>query len=53
MLSISTVALTNAPLESLGFQIENGIVNSVLSKPEKSANGIVYSTNQSLSSVPV
>jgi len=37
MLSISTVALTYAPLESRGFHIENGIVSPVLFKPENSA----------------
>ena len=53
MLSINIVASIKTPSASIGFQIENGIVNSLNSSPEKSAKGIVYSTKPSVSSVPV
>ena len=53
MLSINTVASTNAPLVFCGFHIENGIVNPERSNPGKSVNGIVYSKKPFASSIPV
>lgn len=53
MLSINTVASKNASLASWGFQIEKkGIVNPVISNPEKSDKGMVYSTKPFLTSTP-